>query len=67
MDADTARIVQAFNNRLGIYRHKRAMADVYADCTYSRHDALNYVVEAIELLARECGIEDAVPHAKQDA
>lgn len=55
------RIIAAFNARLAIYRAKCAQADPLAEDDRNRHEALRYVIEAIEVLARECGLAGSVP------
>ena len=52
-----AAIERAFQLRLGIYRMKQEHASPFGEDIYTRWDALGYVIEAIELLAKECGIE----------
>lgn len=49
-------VAAAFEKRLAIYRKKQAHADPLADESYNRHEALAYVIEAIELLATDAGI-----------
>lgn len=50
------RITTAFNNRLAIYREKRDRADPFAADGYSHQEVLQYVIDAIELLAVEAGL-----------
>jgi hypothetical protein len=57
---DPSRVVSAFNKRLMIYRTKRDSASPFGEDCYNRQDATRYVVEAIELLAREAGLSDVV-------
>lgn len=57
---DREKVAEAFNARLAIYRAKSEQADPFAEASYNRQDAINYVVEAIELLARECGLAELV-------
>ena len=54
-------IAAAFEKRLNVYRMKREAADPFARDVYTRHEAVNYVIEAIELLAIECGIPAIAP------
>ncbi|MFC0302766.1 hypothetical protein ACFSTI_25080 [Rhizorhabdus histidinilytica] len=50
------RIVKAFEKRLNIYRAKHAAANPLGEDIYNRFDTIQYVIEAIELLAFEAGI-----------
>jgi hypothetical protein len=50
---------KALASRLAIYRMKLEQADPFAEESYNKREALNYVVEALELLAVECGLEGA--------
>jgi hypothetical protein len=50
-------IAQKFADRLVIYRMKHSAADPFAEDIYNRWGATQYVIEAIELLAYECGIQ----------
>lgn len=59
-EQERAAVVAALNKRLAIYRQKRAKADPFAEETFNRHEALTYVIEAIELLAMEMGLADAI-------
>jgi hypothetical protein len=57
---DEQRVTAAFEKRLEIYRTKLSQANPLAEDDRNRHDALSYVVEAIEILAREAGVPVAV-------
>jgi hypothetical protein len=59
---DIERITQAFQKRLTIYQDKQALADYRDPDQYNRHEALRYVIEAIDLLAFEAGIK--IPDAE---
>lgn len=57
---------EKINARLAIYRDKWGRADPLAEDSYNRHEALRYVVEALELLAIEASLGDLVPHDPGD-
>ncbi len=52
-----ADIAKAFAARLEIYRGKQNRSNPFGDDIYSQHEALRYVIEAIELLALEARID----------
>lgn len=54
--AKMERIENAYVQRLAIYRGKWEQANPLGDDLYSRHGALQYVVEAFEILAKEAGL-----------
>lgn len=56
LQADRELITAKFNARLGVYREKRERADAFAKETCNRHEAYGLMIEAIELLALECGL-----------
>lgn len=62
MTKERERIAKAFNARLEIYRDKRRRSPRFAEESYTRYEALAYVIDAIELLAVESGLGDLVQH-----
>jgi hypothetical protein len=50
--------IARFRARLDVYREKLDKANPFGDDIYSRHEALRYLIEALEVLATELGIQE---------
>lgn len=62
-----ARSGNALRERYAIYQQKLRKADPSGEDCYSKHDTLQFVLEAIELLAWEMGVDLSARHDEQGA